>query len=1419
MTASFNYKNAYEICNFLTRDQRNHWVLENTGLLTSSISFNESYWDYAKPEHGSSQNIVVCKFSSPGEPGSVGDADGGETLDVETAQYSPYNTINFRNKNCRFLIDQNDTRNNTEIYKFTFGEGATSNAIFFAGESLSFFIKGKPVITSEITDEVEQAVNYGSDSNPKSRYKHQKIAYLNLINAIKQNKEYDGYHFWIEKVVPADPGFIHSASICFKLKKDEIADIRYSDDVDASYSYNYITESIGFYKTNVNNRFRMLNDSGTLNGEFLTSSIDANAFVQFNIPTNDRQYKWIREGLSASFNGYANEDTDIPMHSSSFEFEYNTASIPVGDGSNFYNIPYRSWFALWNYSTNNIYYNLSESCGHWWFRHSLNKRSAGDTNWQRRDISNHPHVRFLKNNSLVGVETNQETPVVFNFYTGSSEQFGVQYYSASSFIQNYPTFHTIVKDGENFEFKYTLHNDSELFGNDILDTIYGFSQQNTQNYNNIFKLYNDGDYRFKSLKTKYQIFPQHKYVGFNKNNYRTDYVVSDWWDDNRLTRTQAGDILIIGPFTSISDTVTNIYDENVLSQSIWPLDSRENFESADDVWSLDAGYNTGSGEGVLMNTYTIFGARSYPWLSSVGNLKNAPLYARRSLVYSSLQAQMGGEAKWETGEQTNSNPFDSSYKKFAKMLKLFGNDYTLVPEYRVSEHIDKYINEFSGNIFKEDTGSLSLTGSQYSYENCDRFTHSDDLSFFTNINQDHENISHKNKIKIKCDTLCQFLPYDGFYPVQKTTELAELFSSSFGPYVTGSSNDNYAQTTRTYFRPFIQPMFAPGIMFNTVKSGLAVDYPVYTSSFDGDVNITDFYTDVDNWEDHIHPYPVITSGSVMHDRIPFEAIIEPKIFYAPKANLYDVETHLSSTLAATASWGGVGKQLYSMAANNFFAEVPRFFLKQAALTTIESLPDDSPEFGIVNGEFDTYEMLVVLTTNNFVNFESPEGEDNFPYESGTVGSIMMYNHGSAFGPRCANYFYLSDYVDDQEGYRMGYAPYTPPYFSGPAFALIKFVPDQVRKYTLNEIFASSSIEYHRYGKDTWADFEGGPSKSQHWYEPKKISNRLTSDNKYVSSNNRMEISASLNIFSKIKDYTSEFDENGKLIKTYDSKGEKWVIQTKFETPILNFKNTSYSQCPSGKQYVGMWHQYGEIPQDNEGLYMYVMDLPDYMKKDITSLGFRTGLTGSLADLVGFSKTVQKVGEIEDKRIVKESIVAVPYREIRNDKHYFKISLDKAREKQLFDKMDDYIMPPKFDIKRNPVFQNKAYDMYFFEFEFDFDKDDLSLIWQNVAPKQHQEYQKKSLELELEPDFPLDANIKWEIFKVKQRAKNNYWKTIAENARDKRFNFDYIKARKGSQLADETDYSYNWPYDYFSMIELVKMDIEITLSNDDEGGEQ
>ena len=89
-------------------------------------------------------------------------------------------------------------------------------------------------------------------------------------------------------------------------------------------------------------------------------------------------------------------------------------------------------------------------------------------------------------------------------------------------------------------------------------------------------------------------------------------------------------------------------------------------------------------------------------------------------------------------------------------------------------------------------------------------------------------------------------------------------------------------------------------------------------------------------------------------------------------------------------------------------------------------------------------------------------------------------------------------------------------------------------------------------------------------------------------------------------------------------------------------------------------------------------------------------------------------------------------------------------------------------------------------------------------------------------------VKFRIFKVKKRAENNYFRkqaldtvrlfttNLRESEESQQFGrpFETIFNRRQSDIdvefsveKDLLSYGYNWPYDYFSMIELVKIEAE------------
>jgi len=71
-----------------------------------------------------------------------------------------------------------------------------------------------------------------------------------------------------------------------------------------------------------------------------------------------------------------------------------------------------------------------------------------------------------------------------------------------------------------------------------------------------------------------------------------------------------------------------------------------------------------------------------------------------------------------------------------------------------------------------------------------------------------------------------------------------------------------------------------------------------------------------------------------------------------------------------------------------------------------------------------------------------------------------------------------------------------------------------------------------------------------------------------------------------------------------------------------------------------------------------------------------------------------------------------------------------------------------------------------------------------------------------------SRIKFMVFKVKQKAKINYFKKTADAADDARFTYKFLFGSDGTNKNDSPPYSYNWPYDYFSMVELIKLDTSV-----------
>ena len=156
-------------------------------------------------------------------------------------------------------------------------------------------------------------------------------------------------------------------------------------------------------------------------------------------------------------------------------------------------------------------------------------------------------------------------------------------------------------------------------------------------------------------------------------------------------------------------------------------------------------------------------------------------------------------------------------------------------------------------------------------------------------------------------------------------------------------------------------------------------------------------------------------------------------------------------------------------------------------------------------------------------------------------------------------------------------------------------------------------------------------------------------------------------------------------------------------------------------------------------------------------------------------------------------------------------------------MKKYNLPPHYDFAKYSTIS--PFVMYIFEFTERLDQDDLSNIWQGLMPNiakrstkfnndlADQYSNKQVIEHELdENNFfegkklpPATNPLKWITFKVKRKANIDYYNVTSDATDDKNFKFT---VSGGESL--KPDYSYNWPYDYFSLIELAKIDGGITI---------
>ena len=435
-------------------------------------------------------------------------------------------------------------------------------------------------------------------------------------------------------------------------------------------------------------------------------------------------------------------------------------------------------------------------------------------------------------------------------------------------------------------------------------------------------------------------------------------------------------------------------------------------------------------------------------------------------------------------------------------------------------------------------------------------------------------------------------------------------------------------------------------------------------------------------------------------------------------------------------------------------------------------------------------------------------------------------------------------------YDPSYCAYTSPGFYGAATARISYSSSIGGPVTLEEIFANAEVE-------NLTSLSPDRQRTTTGSTPNSLST--------LQATSKMNVSSSISLFDRVINPGVEFSisEDGEATKAdravpSGKSSVQWAISTKYECPVVNVTSSEYEQNYSSlpnanypsASFPELNNQSFDPPQSTWTSYSDTTSAENYefiLKESFTKEEVRGTLTGSLVELCGFTAGTKNVGTVADTKTITEAIMVVPYTEraigkktteIENKKHFFRlnaaemkrqkksledngyaVSEDKAETSisKMIKSMNEYVIPPQYNfLKYKDI---KPFACYFLEFEHTLTNQDLVNIWQGISPEiaTTPELDDSDIAHDIDKhnffhniDIPND--IKFMVFKVKKKAEWNYYNITTDSTDDDRFRFDF---QGNGQVEVVPEYSYNWPYDFFSLIERAEVSVDFTLKKPEE----
>lgn len=1110
------------------------------------------------------------------------------------------------------------------------------------------------------------------------------------------------------------------------------------------------TVTASFHKVQRNRVNRLKYATG---GTLYTGSSFDNGFVMNNIPRKDFGYWWISSSADSALSmdglyGFATSSDGITFYSGAIRYAGQDAFINF---AGYYNPhPGVSSYKFTITDDDNllvppaIYVStVPESSSI--YRLNLNG-PYGYPTWKQIRGGEHPVARFLNKNSYIISQVDGDNLRIKHPPLSSRFKPVIHNVTSREVIGGEPVERDLI-------LAYTFGNDYDFYGNyydytnNRLDN--PFREKNFDIVDkgdsllyNISRLYTKGVSVLKSnsLIHREKIYPKETNTYLSKTRDRTRFVFN-WRDDldNRIDGTTGS--------------------QGSQNYSLWAMDINSTATKYGELLNSVSGSSPRLAP--RFGRYRLSGSSGYTYLTA-------------SAPYNSVQ--------FGTADSAGQGAFEDSYSEWNNQLRLIAKDQSILPEYRISEHISDIIDsgyDLSNDVYQ----SLSLTGSQATGTNArflEDYCHSEDIPSIEILKETQDRDA--DRISINITAAKKLLPYDGFYPVQRTLQLSTMFSQSIAPNASLEGTEGTFQTLNNtiYSR----------LAYGSIRAGLATDTAVWKS---GSVISP------------LDPGEVNTASGVEWSRLPFETIVSPANYLNTNSNI--IENDVENPIDSTASVGFINNN-YSLAASNFYAGVVNTFIQNKTLTTIKSKPQT--EWTFTDSGINNYQMdIVIAKDNNFSNHDDPAA-NGYPY----------ITHGCFYQPLSSSDGLFSPGDSLNTAYT-SYQVNVPPNAS----------------WTYNEAIVTLNFDYNSFKS---AVTDRSPTLNDVlFYSTKTFKNRqfandlIVEGNGYASSSNTnsspfMTVEAGVDLFN------------------YDKQTDRWVINTKCEFPVHNFVDNGDGEPVSalypdgtedsntgdaGDVNRGIWHQFSS--NTNSGLKLMVRS-PDTTTN-------RT--TGSLATACGFETEQKVVSQLADSTTLKEYVVVVPFVTNECDEEvlfhypigeferaYSKIGEDRESSlTQMLSKMRNLILPIKFNFMDKRVSAGKRLEqedyapilppfaMYIFEFNQELNQSDLSRWWQGVLPEAGSKLSLETFNIShkiANGEIISPAVLNNDLFKGKL-PENLRFKIFKAKHRD---NITYSEMKNKSIYGTEPNnlvFGYNYPHDFYSLVETAK--VELGLSYEGEEG--